>query len=224
MNEKKVVDKIEIDEAVQSIEEKSLVRWYRRWRNDPWTYAVVTALAKIPFYVLIAVVVSWERVKPFFNDPIAYLREKGSLMVIGFFMFVIIYHFAWKSKALKYFLFAKLGSHLPLYEDDRVGAYGQKASERLVIHYQRWGHRRWMLTATLALVLPVAFFAILFLLHGLKGNQWSWQVFFSNFEGGTDVAVFAIFFLFGALMGNGIWREVNENYHLMQKANANREH
>lgn len=223
VTEKRQPGKEEIEDVVASLEEKHLVKWYGRWRNDPWTYAVVKTLEKIPFYLLIAAAVNWEKVKSLVTDPVNYLLQKGPFLLFGFILFVIVFRFAWQSNALKYYLLTRIHPQLQLHDDDRVGIFGVAAAGKLVARYQRWGNRRWFLSALLALMLPVTFFFILYLVQGLKDNQWSWQVLFANFEGGTDVAVFAIFFVFGGLLGNGLWRELTENFHLMQKAKSNRE-
>lgn len=209
--------------ALDEIEEKGLVKWYRRWHNEPLTYAVAMTLAKVPFYLLILAVVSWEKIEPFFSDPFLYLKERIVLLAVSFFAFTILFHFAWKGRALTYYLLAKLNAQLELHDDSRVSVYGRKASRKLPVHYHRWGRRWWMLTALLALAVPAAFFSIFYLIHGLKENQWSAQAYFSIFEEGTDVFVFAVFFFLGALMGFGIWKEINKNFHLLQKIDANRE-
>jgi len=212
-----------VQAALEAVEEKGLVKWYGRWRNEPWTYAVVKTLEKVPYTLLVVSIVSWEKTKLLFSDPVVYVKDRGPMLLVAFFCFIVIFHFAWKSKAFKYFLLTKLHPHLQLHGDDKVKTYGSKASEKLVIRYRRWGQKRWLLAALLALLLPVAFFVILYISKGLTDGHWSWNLFFYNFEGGTDVAVFAIFFLFGALMGHGIWREINDNFQLMQKGKSNSE-
>jgi hypothetical protein len=223
ISEEKQRRKKEIDEAFASLEEKDLAKWYGRWRNEPWTYAVVKTFQKIPFYLLIVAVVSWEKIQPLFTHPFVYLKERIPVLLLSFMLFTVIFHFAWRSKAMHYYLLAKTNANLVLRDDDRVNRFSRKASERLVRQYKQWGQRRWHLCMFFGLVIPFAFFSILYLINGLKENQWSPQAFFSIFEGGTDFVVFAIFFFFGALMGNGIWTEINRNYRLLLNANKGRE-
>lgn len=222
-SEKRQLRDEQIDTALEEIEERDLVKWYGRWRNEPWTYAVVKTLQKIPYTILVLSVVSWEKTRLLFTDPVRYLADRGVMILLAFFCFTVIFHFAWRSKAVKYFLLAKHRPHLQLHDDSRVSAHGRKASGRLATLYRRWGKEWWHLTLLMALAVPTIFFCIYFLLHGLKENQWSVQAFLAIFEDETETLVFAIFFFFGALLGYGIRKEIKQNFHLMQKEKSSSE-
>jgi hypothetical protein len=211
-----------LEEKLQLLEDKAQQKWKDKWGEAPWSYAVVATLQKIPIYILVVLVVDFNKIKPLFTDPLTYLSSRVWALLVGFVVFVVLFRIAWHSKAFKYYLLTKQnGIFLP--DDSRIGRLGRKAAERLPARYAYWQKRKALLVLLPALLLPVIFFSIMYLLNGIKEDQWTLEEYFTIYEEGVALLVFAIFVFFGVLLGFGIWREIRDNYQALQKIKADRE-
>jgi|GEM_PF-7001432 len=216
--DKKKLTAEEVDALVQGIRQKELLKWFSRWGDAPWVYAVVTTLKHLPWILVAAMILRWEKLKPLFTDPLPYLRERWIYFAAGLLIFVLFHRFTWRQKAFGYFMQAKSGAegfYVP--GDHRIAKMGERRWEKLELQFRRWGQHKFLLILIVALVVPLAFFSVLFVINGLRNGAWSFQELMNGFEGGSFWMVTAIFVLFGMGMGYGIWKEIDENYMLMKK-------
>ena len=214
----------ELDAFIQASSEKALLKWHARWGDLPWTYALVASLRKLPFILLVALIVRWEKLRALLADPLTYLANRWIFFLTGFLLLVLYNHFVWRKKAFSYFLYARNGVEgFAVHSDSRIARMGERSVIALEKKFLRWkGHKPLLVTLS-ALALPALFFTLFYLASGLRHDTWTLRGFLDGFEDGVAVLLAVVFILAGLVIGNGIWQELHTNYSLMKKAYPHRE-
>jgi len=216
---KKKLSPEELSELVDSFDEKQTVRWYNSWGAQPWGYAFVSVLKKLPLLIVIFLVIQFEKFKPMLNDPLAYIKERGIFYLICFFVLVLMQRFVWQKQAFKYYLLWRRQPGLfPLDADGAIARAGQQRAERLPSLYERWANKKIVLAVLWGISFPLVFFAILYLIGSVKDGNWSWAYFIESIRE-TGLFIFGIFLLFGVGIGINYWREVTEQYRVLYPSN-----
>jgi len=216
---KKKLSPEELSNLLDSFDEKQTVRWYNRWGAQPWGYAFISVLKKLPFLVIFLFVFQFEKIKPMLKDPLAYIRERGIFYLICFFALVLVQRFVWKKQAFKYYLLWRQQPDLfPLDADGSIARAGEHRAERLPRLHGRWANKKIVLAILWGLSLPIFFFSILYIIGAVKDGNWSWAYFIDSIKE-TGLFIFGIFLLFGVGIGINYWKEVTEQYRLLYPSN-----
>jgi hypothetical protein len=214
----------EVDLMLESIEEKQLLKWFNKWKDSPWLYATTMFLKKLPVYILIAMVFSFQKLKSLINHPIAYFEQQGIFILIIVIVFIVSYRIHWNRKAVKYYFFSRINERLPKVElDQLIAIKGRKVKDTSAAKFEKWGDKKLLLQTVLGLLLPLAFFLILYISNAISDDNWDFNNFTNGFESKSlIVLIFATFMLFGILLEYSLWRQVKDDYLLLNKAKFNR--
>lgn len=212
------------DRLLEQLEDRQLLKWYRRWGSHPWRYALLQPWLKLPFVLAYWMLFRWNKeIRPLLEHPKTYLLERGPFLLAGYALLAMIFYFAWKQKAFTFFMKSGLHSHWPQPDgDDPLTRSARKTAERLPLRYRRWGEKKWELMACCALGAVLLGIGPLYLLNALRSGEFSWALFVEGFENGYALllTLAGIFLLFGLLLGYSVARQLRENYHLLATKTA----
>ena len=224
LSDKRKLSPEELDDLVGSLQEKELLRWYGKWKDQPWLYAVVTTLLKIPIILVVAVIVQWDKMKPVLLNPIPFIKERWVFFLVAFIFLALYNRFVWNKKAFSYFLRSRIGAPgFYLDDDSSIARQGERAAARLAKNYTSWHDKKILLIVLIGVLLPLVFFLILFLGNGITRGNWTAGYFMDGFEEGVFFFIAGTFMLMGSGIGYGIWKEINDNFQLLKKTTTDRE-
>src|SRR4051812_21756154 len=108
----------EVEQLVEGIEKKELIKWYEKWRTQPWTYAAFQSLKIFPLIAVFKLLFNWKDMKAFFSDPALFVRQEwGSVLLTAALVF-LGERLYWNRKAFRYFLVSKQDPSFPRLDDD----------------------------------------------------------------------------------------------------------
>jgi len=211
------------DALLEHTNRQSLLKWYARWNERPWGYAINSLLTKIPLFLILFIIYYRDRMPYYLEHPGVFMQEKGFMIGTGILVFFIFQRMEWGRKAFKYYLLSRIdGTNFPMDKDSALHERGRRSADRLLVRYKKWGDRKWQLTLLMAVLSPLIFIVPLYVISSTVAGNWSFKEFASDFDAYVLPAILAIFILFGALIGYLIWVEVNDNYRLFEKSNTHR--
>jgi hypothetical protein len=195
-------------------------QWYRRWGHRPLAFALLRPVPRMLFILLLWMFIRGGQGFPkLFEDPAAFLKARAAVLLLVYVLIVLIARYRWRQQAFEYAMAALLDQGL---EQPAPGGPVQKAAQRAAARiprlYARWaGARKWLMIL-IAFLVTLAGLLPLFLSNAVEHGDWGWQGFVTLFEGGYLLlaGVAGIYLFFGAWLGHLLWKQIVENYTLLQ--------